>query len=215
GLFARSFVDRRLIASGDAAATATNIAAHRGLLELGFVVYMIEMACNVAMTALYYQLLKPVSRTGSLLAAFFSLVGCVVKIFTRLFYIAPLLVLGGEGYLRAFRPDQSQALAQLFLEVNDHGAGMALAFFGFATILKGWLIIRSIFLPKFLGVLSIIAGVGWLTWLHPSLGYRTFAYVAPLGLLGAAAQILWLLVVGVNEERWKEQASASAASIWR
>jgi Domain of unknown function (DUF4386) len=215
GLVARSFVDDRLIVWGDAAATATNIVAHKGLFELGFAVYMIEMACNIVMTALFYQLLKPVSRTVSLLAAFFSLGGCAIKIFTRLFHIAPLLVLGGQGYLSAFSAEQSQALALVFLEVNDHGAGMALAFFGFATILKGWLIIRSTFLPKFLGVLSVIAGLGWLTWLYPSLGYSFFSYVAGIGLLGAAAQILWLLVVGVNEERWREQAAVSATSIWR
>ena len=66
-----------------------------------------------------------------------------------------------------------------------------------------------------LGVLSVLAGLSLLTFLSPTLGPRLFAYVAAVGLIGAVPQILWLLVVGVNEQRWKEQASAAAASLWR
>jgi len=102
-----------------------------------------------------------------------------------------------------------QALALFFLKVNDRGAGIALAFFGFYALLTGYLIIKSTFLPRILGVLSMVAGVGWLTFLYPPLGYRLFLYVALFGLLGAAALILWLLVFGVNEQRWKEQAGAA------
>jgi len=93
--------------------------------------------------------------------------------------------------------------------VNDHGAGVALAFFGFYALLTGYLIFRSTFLPRILGVWSAVAGLGWLTFLSPTLGYRLFPYLAALGLLGAAALILWLLVFGVNEQRWKEQSNAA------
>ncbi len=211
GAFSQGFVSGRLVVDGDAAATATNILTHRGLFQLGFAVYLIEMACNIAMTALFYDLYKPVSRSLSLLAAFIGLAGCVVKTLSRLLYIAPLLVLGGAHYLSVFNAEQLQALALLFLKVNDQGAGIALAFFGFSTLLKGYLILRSTFLPRFLGVLSAFAGLGWLTFLYPPLGYRLFPYVAAFGLLGSVAMILWLLVFGVNEQRWKEQASAAAS----
>jgi hypothetical protein len=209
GIFAQGFISGRLVIDGDAAATATNILTHKRLFELGFTVYLIEMTCQIAITALFYDLLKPAGRSVSLLAAYLGLSGCVVKTFSRLFYIAPLFVLGGERYLSVFGPEQLQALALLFLKVNDRGAGIALAFFGFYAILTGYLIIKSTFLPRILGVLSAVAGMGWLTFLYPPLGYRLFLYVAPVGLLGAIALILWLLVFGVNEQRWKEEARAA------
>ena len=209
GIFAQMFVSGRLVVDGDAAATATNILAHRDLFQLGFGVYLIEMACQVAITALFYDLLKPAGRSVSLIAAFLGLAGCVIKTFSRVFFIAPLFILGGAHYLSAFSAEQLQALALLFLKVNDRGAGMALVFFGFYALLSGYLIIRSTFLPRILGVLSVLGGLGWLSFLYPPLGYRLFPYVAAFGLLGAAALIFWLLVFGVNEQRWKEQASAA------
>jgi hypothetical protein len=151
------------------------------------------------------------------------------------------------------------SLALLFLKVNDHGAAIALVFFGFYALLTGYLIVkrgpdvilresnlviggfatyrlarkrgketlerkflaitlhkigaiaivRSTFLPRILGVLGIFAGLGWLSFLYRLLGYLLFPYIAALGLLGGASLILWLLVFGVNEQRWKEQASAA------
>src|SRR5438270_2547709 len=206
GIFAQGFVSNRLVVFGDASATATNILAHKFLFELGFTVYLIEMACQIAMTALFYDLLKPAGRSVSLLAAFLGLAGCVIKTFSRVFYIAPLFVLGGAHYLSVFNPEQLPALALLFLKVTDQGAATALAFFGFYALLTGYLIFRSTFLPRILGLVSIIAGLGWLTFLYPPLGYRLFFYIAPFGLLGAVALILWLLVFGVNEQKWNAQS---------
>jgi hypothetical protein len=209
GIFAEGFVSGTLVVDGDAAATANNILMHRGLFQLGFAVYLIEMACQIATTALFYDLLKPAGRSVSLLAAFLGLAGCVIKTFSRVFFIVPLFVLGGPHFLSVFSAEQLQALALLFLKVNDRGAAIALVFFGFYALLTGYLIIRSTFLPRILGVLGIFGGLGWLSFLYLPLGYRLFPYIAALGLLGAGSLILWLLVFGVNEERWKEQARAA------
>jgi len=124
-----------------------------------------------------------------------------------------LFILGGSHYLNVFSAEQLQALALLFLKVNDHGAGIGLAFFGFYALLTGYLIIKSTFLPRILGVWSAVAGLGWLTFLSPNLGYRLFPFIAAFGLLGAVMLILWLLVFGVNEQRWKEQANVAGGMI--
>jgi hypothetical protein len=209
GIFSAGFVTGRLVVNDDAAATAANILAHRGLLQLGFAVYLIEMACQVAITALFYDLLKPAGRSVSLVAAFLGLTGCVIKTFSRVFFIAPLFILGGAHYLSVFSAEQLQALALLFLKVNDRGAGIALVFFGFYALLTGYLIIKSTFLPRILGVLSVLGGLGWLTFLYPPLGGRLFPFIAIFAILGAASLIFWLLVFGVNEQRWKAQAEAA------
>jgi hypothetical protein len=119
---------------------------------------------------------------------------------------------GGPKSDRSPAGRQLQALALLFLKVNDRGAAVALVFFGFYALLSGYLIVRSTFLPRILGALSVFGGLGWLTFLYLPLGYHLFPYIAVLGLLGAASLILWLLVFGVNEQRWKEQASAALST---
>jgi hypothetical protein len=208
GIFAQGFVSGTLVVDGDAAATATNILPHKNLFQLGFAIYMIEMACQIAITSLFYDLLKPAGRSVSLVAAFLGLAGCIIKTFSRVFFITPLFVLGGAHYLSVFSADQLQALALFFLKVNDRGAGIALVFFGFYALLTGYLILRSTFLPRILGVFSVVGGLGWLSFLYLPLGHLAFPYVAVFALLGAAALIVWLLVFGVNEQRWKEQSRA-------
>lgn len=210
GLSAQMLISERIIVDGDAATTATNILAQAGLFRLGFTLYLIEMASQIAQFALFYLLLKPVSRGVALLALVLGLVGCTLKTLSRLFYIAPLLVLGDAGSLGGFTIEQLQALALLLLKVNDQAAGMALAFFGFSTLLNGTLVFRSSFLPRFLGVLSIMGGLGWLTYLYPPLGSQLFPYIIFVGVIGAAAQILWLLVKGVNAEQWHRRAAEAA-----
>ena len=209
GVFAQGYVSGTLVVDRDAAATATNILAHKSLFQLGFAVFLIEMACQIAMTALFYDLLKPAGRSLSLVAAFLGLAGIIIKTFSRVFFIVPLFVLGGAHSLSVFSVEQLQALALLFLKVNDRGAGVALVFFGFYALLTGYLIIRSTFLPRILGVVSVVGGLGWLTFLYLPLGHLAFPYVAVFALLGAGALIVWLLVFGVNEQRWMEQASAT------
>ncbi|HEU4724934.1 MAG TPA: DUF4386 domain-containing protein [Candidatus Eisenbacteria bacterium] len=210
GVFAQGFVSERLVVAGDAARTAANIRAHLSLFRLGFAVYMIEMACQITMTVLFYSLLKPVSKTGSLIAAVIGLVGCTVKIVSRIFFFSPALVLGGAPYLSIFDAPQLQALAYLFLRFNYHAETMAMVFLGLYGIVKGYLVYRSTFLPRALGVLSAAGGLGWLTYLYEPLASRLLLVIFAVGFLGAAALIGWLLAFGVDERRWKDMADESA-----
>src|SRR5438067_2911478 len=214
GVFAQGFVSNRLIDFSNAATTANNILAHRGLFQLGFTVFLIEMASQVATAALWYLLLRPVNRSLALVAAFIELGGALVKTFARVFFIAPLWVLlradGMSAALHGFTPEQVQSIALVLLRVNDSGAATGLAFFGFSTMLNGYLIFRSTFLPRWLGVLSMICGVLWLTFLYPPLGSRVFTYAAPVGLLSVVVMILWLLIRGVDEDKWRSRAAAAS-----
>ncbi len=210
GIVSQMLISGKLVVDGDAAATAANILAHKDLFQLGFTLYLVEMACQAAQMAFFYILLKPVSRNMAFLALSLGLVGCAIKTFGRVFYIAPLLVLGGVPYLGVFSAGQLQSLALLLLNINSQAAGMALPFFGLSTCLNGILMIRSGFLPRILGILAVVGGLGWLTFLHPPLGLQLFAFVVPFALLGSVLTILWLLIKGVNVEQWTNRAIESA-----
>jgi len=200
---------RGIVVSGDAAATAANLLAHESLFRLGLSTSLIAMAFYVAMTALFYELFKPVNRSLALVAAFMGLAGCAVQTVSYLFDLAPLAVLGRAPYLSVFNGQQLQALALLFLKLQGQGETTSLVFFGLYDLLIGCLILRSTFLPRILGALMAIAGLGWLTVLSPTLLNHLSQLVLPLGFVAELLLMLWLLVKGVNVQRWREQASAA------
>jgi hypothetical protein len=200
---------RGLVVDGDAAATANNLLAHPHLFRLGLAISLISIACYIAVTALFYELFKPVNRRLSLLAAFLSLVGCAILAFGSVFQLAPLVILGGAPYLSTFRVEQLRALALMCLELNTQAVSISLVFFGFYDLLIGYLIFKSAFLPRILGVLMAFAGLGWLTFLSPVLANHLTPYILILGFVAELLLMLWLLVRGVNVPRWKEPASAA------
>jgi uncharacterized protein DUF4386 len=211
--FGQVIVLGKLVVSGNAAATAANILGHERLFWLGFASSLIGVAFHIAWALLLYELLKPVNRSISLLAAFVILVGCAIQALTSLCYLAPLLILQGGSSLSAFTAEQLQALALVFLKLNTYAFDVYLVFFGFWCVLTGYLIFRSTFLPRVVGVLLAISGLGWVTYLFPPLAYRLFPFIAAASALGEIPLELWLIVMGVNVQRWKEQASAAGASI--
>jgi len=203
------FFLKGLVVDGDAAATANNLLAHQSLYRLGLATGLIATACYIAVTALFYVLFKPVSRSLSLVAAFFSLVGCAILSFGSLFQLAPLVVLGGSQYLSVFKVEQLRALALLFLDLNTQAGYICVVFFGVYCVLIGYLIFKSTFLPRILGALIAFAGLGWLTFLSPPFANRLSPYNLVLGFLAELLLMLWLLVMGVNVQRWQEQAVAA------
>src|SRR6267378_3390690 len=206
GIVAQGVIANGLVVPRDAAATATNILAQPKLWALGFTIFLVEMAAQTAMTTLFYLLLKPASGTAALLSLAFGLVGCTIKTLARAFYYAPLLVLGGLSYLSVFDTGQLQALSLLLIKINNQIAGIALVFFGISTFFHGYLIVKSTFLPRFLGIIAIVSGLGWLTWAYPALGSALFYPLIILAMLGLLLTSGWLLVRGVDEQRWREMA---------
>jgi hypothetical protein len=205
GIYAQGYVSERLIVWRDAAATAANILSHRSLYISGLAAYLVEMACNVAGAVLFYELLKPAGRSLSLVAATLGLVACIIKTMGRVLFGAPVYLLGAQRF-HVLGPEAMNEISLILLLVNDHAAGIAMSFFGFNGVLTGILMLRARFLPRILGVLSILGGVGWLAHLWPPLGYRIEGYLLPTALLGVTGTTFWFLAFGVNEERWFEQA---------
>lgn len=206
GIVAQGVIANGLVVPRDAAATATNILAQPKLYAFGYTVFLIEMAAQVAVTTLFYVLLRPVDRTAAVLSLAFGLVGATIKTVARGFYYAPVLVLGGAGYLTVFDASQLPALSLLFVKINNHIANMALPFLGISTFFQGYLITKSTFLPRFLGVVAMVSGLSWLSYTYPPLGSPLFYYLIVLAILALLLTSGWLLVRGVNEQRWREQA---------
>lgn len=210
GGFGEAYVPSRLIVPDDAGATAQNIDAFESLFRLGFASYLVEAICDLTLAILFYALLKPVNPHIALLAAFFGILGTALFAAGQLFYFAaPKLILGGAAYLKVFSPEQLDALALLSLKFSGFSGGIASGFYGIAWILRGSLMMLSGYLPKLIGLLMAIGGLGFAA--------RTFALVlapeyASQGLLmllipGAVLLTLWLLIMGVNVPRWQAKAA--------
>ena len=215
GITAQVFISDSLVVRGDAAKTAANILANTSLYRLAFSIFMLEMIAQVAVSAMFYDLLKPVNRSVARLSTIIGITGAGIKTMARLFYYTPLLLLGGASYLSTIEPAQLEALSLAFIKINSQGAAIALIFFGFEGLLRGWLVFKSGFLPRFLGVLSMVSGLGWLTFLWPPLGSQAFSGGALFAIAGTIAWTGWLFVRGVDDAKWRERAALAATSIWR
>jgi hypothetical protein len=190
----------------DAVATTTNIRLHEQRFWLGFTFNLVVIASYLVVTALFYELFRPVSRQLSLHAVLFSVVGCAVQAGALVFYAAPWVVLSGFHDPASLPVDPATALLGLKLYVQAYNIG--LGFFGFYCILIGGLIFKSAFLPRALGVLMMFGGLSWLTFLSPPLANYLRPYNIAPGVLGEGSLTLWLLLAGVNAQRWAEQGNA-------
>jgi len=197
-----------LFVSGDPAATVASVLVHDTLVWAAPAANLIATACYIVVTALLYELFKPVNRSVALIAALFSLVGCAIGAGSEVFDLAPSLVLGGGATHTLFNAEQAQSLAYAFFRMNGVAYNIAMVFFGFYCVLVGWLAYRSGFLPRVVAALMALAGLGWLTFLSPPLHHALSAYTNITGLLGEGVFALWLLVMGVNTTKWRAAYSA-------
>ena len=199
-------ISGRLIVAGDPATTAANLLANEALFRSGTAALLISTAFYVAATLFVYEVLKPVNRSLSLLAAFFSLVGCAVGALSCLFDFVPFILLKGAPYLSGFTVEQLQGLSYMFLVVRARANDIGLVFFGLHCLGIGYLILRSTFLPQIIGALMVVAGLGWLTFLSPPLAQSLAPFNMLPGAVGELSLTLWLLIKGVDVQQWREQA---------
>jgi len=208
GIFNEAFVKGRIIVSGDAMATAANLKTMESLWRVGIAAQMLMVICTVALTLVLYVLLKPVNRYLALLATYFGLIATTVDASYSLYLVQALFPLGNSGYLSAFTPDQLNAMASLLLKSHAMGYGIGLLLFGPFFLLTGYLIFKSTYFPRAIGILYQLVGIGYLInsfalILAPSYAGQTFPIMILFAFVGETSFCLWLLFKGVNMENWK------------
>ena len=213
GGFAEFAVRQALIVPGDAAATAANITASAWTFRLGFVAELAGQVVFVLLVLALYRILQPVNRNQARLMVSLVIVAVTITCLNMLNQFAALLILDGSDYLAVFTAAQVQAFALLFLDLHHAGYLIAQVFFGLWLLPLGYLIVKSGFLPRLVGWLLIVAGIGYVAdvlifALFPSvdLVLSEFTFVGELVLL------LWLLVKGVNGTQWQERVGATETS---
>jgi hypothetical protein len=212
------YVITKLVARGDPAATAANILGSETLFRIGCVADLVGIILFLGSVIWLYELFRPASRSLSLLMVLFALLGCTLQAVDALGDSAALLLLKGGPPLAAFTTAQLQDLAFLCLRLHTLLYTLALMFFGVYSMLMATLILRSTFLPRVLGVLMVIDGLGYLTFsvsvfLSPPFAARLYPLLPfATAVLGEASLMLWLIVKAVNAERWDAHALAAAAS---
>jgi hypothetical protein len=197
------YAQASLMVRGDAAATTANILASETMFRLGFAANLVAGACYLGVTVLLYGMLKRVSPSVSRLAAAFGVAGVAAGAAASLVELTPLVLLGQASYLNAFTAPQLQALSLAALRLASLGSYVGMALFGFQCALLGYLIARSSFLPRALGLLLGLGGASYVisalaSFVAPAMGSRFSPFILPIAILGEGSLSLWLLVKGAR-----------------
>jgi len=206
GIFSLS-TNARSIVNGDAAATASQIAASEFLFRLSIISDLLATLIMVLVALTLYRLFKPVNRDMAALMIVLVVIAAPIAILTKLNQVAALQILSSPNYLKMFTTEQLQALAYQFLRLHDIGSTIAFIFWGLWLFPLGYLVFRSRFLPRILGVLLMIASFGYPIDSVASLLGSTVS----IGMVSALVEllfILWLLIKGVDVQQWKKHVVA-------
>jgi hypothetical protein len=192
-----TLLTRGIVVSTDAASTATNILAHANMYRAGFAVDLFANLIYIVLTALLFGFFRRVNSTLALMAAFFSLVGCTVQIMGELLRLAPTVVLADTQFASAFGGHQVQAAGLLSVILYRSVFQISFVLFACFELVTGFLIVKSTFLPRWLGWWWMAAGIIWLTFLWQPLATAIW----PLLVAGGAAELVlpvWLIVKGTE-----------------
>ena len=208
---------RQRIFSRDAATTAANLHAMESLWRLGIASEMFLLLTGVLLAVILYVLLRPVDRPLTLLALVFCLMGAAIEASAAMYLIGALFPLGSDVYLKAFTPDQLNAMTSVAIKAHTYGFGVSLLFFACYQITIGVVIFRSGYLPKLVGVLMQIGGLGYLInnfalILNPSITSWLFPVTAVPALLGELSLCLFLLFKGLNLLKYQEMLATRTSA---
>ena len=212
-LFAYLHVRGQLIVPTNMAQTETNVVAHERLYRLGFSAAVVAVICNLPLGWIFYELFKVVNSRLALLALVFITASATIEAVNLFNYIMPLFTFTLPEYISAFDAREIQALARGEVRLFGYGFGVSLVFFGVFCALTGYLILRSKFLPAILGLLMVAAGVVYcIENFVFFLALPDISYISKVHLVAEVSLALWLLVVGVNEGKWRAQALAASSA---
>ena len=200
-VYGQMIVFDRIIKPENATETSANILSHESLFRLGFVSSFVAVPLHILWAVLFHHLFKKLSRTISLFAGFIMLMACVMWTLSSFFYISPLLILNGKNYFDAFTHEQLQAQSLMLIKLNVQSYDLGLVFFGIWCITIGYLIFKSTFIPRIIGILEMFAGLGYLTLLWQPLVHYIYPYNLALAGPGEISLLLWLLIKGVRDRK--------------
>lgn len=211
GVFSLLYVPAQIVVPGDAAATAARLAGSESLLRLGIASDLLAGILMILVVVTLARLLRPASETATLLMVCLLLAAVPIAVLSQAFQLGALLLVNGSGYLEAFSAGQREALALWSLRMHGRGTSFAFIFWGLWLLPLAFLVYRSGFLPRVLGIVLALAGIGYVIDSFSSvLGHGT-----SIGLVtgwGEVVFLLWLLVKGVDVERWHQANSNSSSS---
>ena len=201
GIFNVMYGPESLIAPGDAATTVNNIMASESLFRLSILSDIIGQTAHIWLVLALYKLLKPVNNNQAVLMVVLGLIGVPIAMFNMINHFATLLLLSGADYLTVFTADQLQALVMFFLDLLDHGFRIAYIPWGLWLFPLGYLVFKSGYIPKILGVLLFIGCFGYLIDFVTLLLFPGFVEIRSFTFIGELLLPLWFVIRGVNVEK--------------
>ncbi|NUM43173.1 MAG: DUF4386 domain-containing protein [Anaerolineales bacterium] len=207
GIFGLLYVPIAFVVPGDATATATNIANSISVYRLSILTALLIQIVNISVVLTLYQLLKSVNKYMASLMVIFIFLAAPIAMLSEINQFAVLALLNGTDHLAVFNTAQLQALVVFFLDMHDYGVSIASIFWGFWLFPMGYLVFKSGFLPKFLGILLMIGCFGYLIdFFAPFFFPNLEITVSQFTFIGELLFPLWLLIKGVNVEMWQKRA---------
>lgn len=216
GIIEEFFVRGRITVR-DAAVTFANLQQMEMLWRTGIAIELVMAIITIVLSVILYVLTRPVHKELALLALLFSSIALAVESAYAMQLVEALFPLGKNAYLTAFTPGQLQAMTALAMKAHVLGFGIALLLFGPFFLVTGYLMFKSDYFPKALGILYQLAGMayifnGFVLVLAPQFAGRVFP-VMIVSFVGEMSVALWLLIKGVRIERWRSLTSVPAASM--
>jgi len=209
GAFDIGYVHNTLIVAANAPATLHNVAAHENLFRAGFSAHLFEMLLNIVEEILGYFFLRRVNGIVADLSLCAGVIGIAVESVGLLVAYVPLKLAISGSTLGGFSPQQVQAASNFAIQLQETGLLLSFAFYGFDELLGGYLIFRSGFWPRVLGILLALSGFCYLTntflsFLAPAFDARWSNYILYACFPGEFLTSLWFATVGLNVEKWRD-----------